>query len=579
MWGLIVLSALVIALLLSPPLVQLIGRTVSFLDFSGITSVELIQITQQAVLLAIGAGIVTASSGLFLAWRITTKNINDLKQVSRRNDKTWWQRSYLDLLAVGLAVYVLYTLLQQGGISASVDSPFADPLTFIGPTLFSLGLILLFLRFLPIFLGILARLIGITGNVPMLMALRELNRSMSRYRGSLLMTAFTLSLAGFTASMASTLDQSLLDVVRYRVGTELAVITVADPQTESTQDATTGQITEEVTGFNAPPVLDILQLPEIDDASRIGRYESRMTLSGQRLSGLVLGVDRAGLAGVSLTREDFSSIPLSRMLNDLATNRTGVILSHKTAEEYNVQIGQEVRYQVNVLGEWQAEIRATVVGFMDYFPTIDPQTMDYFLITSLDPIFEVAGTPLPFDVWLHVKAGVSLDQAEKAIRDVGFPVLRFADPHTLLLEAQAEPGRRGVLGFLSVGFLAAVSLTLIGTVIQGTASFQAQSSQLGSLRAMGMSSLSVRIYVLLLQGLIAISGVGSGTLIGLATTLLFLPLFDFSGGLPPYQLRIAWGDIQIVYSVFGTILILLALMMAFVLTRQQLAKAVKLGNI
>jgi putative ABC transport system permease protein len=216
---------------------------------------------------------------------------------------------------------------------------------------------------------------------------------------------------------------------------------------------------------------------------------------------------------------------------------------------------------------------------MDYFPTIDPQTMDYFLITSLDPIFEVAGTPLPFDVWLHVKAGVSLDQAEKAIRDVGFPVLRFADPHTLLLEAQAEPGRRGVLGFLSVGFLAAVSLTLIGTVIQGTASFQAQSSQLGSLRAMGMSSLSVRIYVLLLQGLIAISGVGSGTLIGLATTLLFLPLFDFSGGLPPYQLRIAWGDIQIVYSVFGTILILLALMMAFVLTRQQLAKAVKLGNI
>jgi putative ABC transport system permease protein len=82
-----------------------------------------------------------------------------------------------------------------------------------------------------------------------------------------------------------------------------------------------------------------------------------------------------------------------------------------------------------------------------------------------------------------------------------------------------------------------------------------------------------------LQGLIALSGVGSGTLIGIGTTLLFLPLFDFSGGLPPYSVRVAWNEIALVYGVFGAVLILVALFMALILSRQQLARVVKLGNI
>lgn len=579
MWAFIVGAALGISLVVSPYLVQLIGRTASFLDFTGVSSVEGIVITTEALSIAIAAGVIAASSGLFLAWRITQQNINSIKRVSIQSTRAWWQKTYLDLLAVGLAAYVLYTLFQNQGIDTSADTPFADPLTFIGPTLFAFGLTLLFLRLLPAILSILGNIIGVTSNVPILMALRELVRSMGRYRGTLLMTAFTLSLVGFTASMASTLDQSLLDVVHYRVGSELVIVTIPDAQTESSQDASTGETTQEVTGFNAPPVLELLASDEIDYLSRIGRYDARLSVTGRRLNGRVIGVDRAGLGGVTFMRDDFSDVPLGSMLNELAINRTGIIISQKTAEEYGILIGQEVRYQVQALGEWQSEIRATVVGFIEYFPTIDPEEYEFFMLTSIEPIFEVSGTPLPFDVWVHPAEGYSLANVQAAIEASDFPVLRYEDPQTQLRIAQAEPARRGVLGFLSIGFVASIVLTLIGAVIQSTASFQAQSAQLGSLRAMGMSGFSVRLYILILQGLIALSGVGSGTLIGIGTTLLFLPLFDFSGGLPPYSVRVAWNEIALVYGVFAAVLILVAFFMALVLSRQQLARVVKLGNI
>ncbi|MGB7337349.1 MAG: ABC transporter permease, partial [Phototrophicaceae bacterium] len=578
MWSFIVGTALSLSLFLSPLLVKLIGQTASFLDFTGTSSVNEVVITTEALTIAIGAGVIASSSGLLLAWRITQQNINSLKRVDKISSKAWWQRAYLDFIVIGLSAYALYTLFTQDGIDVA-ESPFANPLAFVAPTLFALGLTLLFLRLLPIVLTILARLIGISSNIPLLMALRELTRNVGRYRGTLIMTAFTLSLVGFTASMASTLDRSLLDVVRYQVGAELVVVTVPDAQTEQSQEEATGETSEEVTGFNAPPVLQLLELEAVDFISRVGLYDARLSVTGRRLTGLAIGIDREGLGAVTFMRDDFADVPLGNMLNELANNRTGIIISQHTADEYGIAIGQEIRYEVQALGEWQTEIRATVVGYIEYFPTIDPSNYEFFLLTSIQSIFEISGTPLPFNVWLNLNDNATVADAQNAIAEIDFPVLRYREPQALLEEAQAEPSRRGVLGFLSVGFIASIVLTLIGAVIQSTASFSAQSSQLGSLRAMGMSGFSVRLYILILQGLIAISGVGSGTLIGIGTTLLFLPFLDFSGGLPPYIVRVAWNEIALVYIIFGAILLLVALFLSVILSRQQLSRVVKLGNI
>ena len=43
---------------------------------------------------------------------------------------------------------------------------------------------------------------------------------------------------------------------------------------------------------------------------------------------------------------------------------------------------------------------------------------------------------------------------------MGFPVLEWQDPEIALDVARSAPSRRGVLGFLSVGFVAAIVLTM-----------------------------------------------------------------------------------------------------------------------
>src|SRR5260221_12018469 len=134
---------------------------------------------------------------------------------------------------------------------SNAEDPFSTPISFLGPTLFALGNTLLFLRLFPFVLRIAARMFAYTRGIAMVMALREITRSVGRYRGGLLMMCFTLSLTGFTASMASTLDRSLVDSINYKVGADAVLITAADAQTQQgAADPTTGQQAPRVTGLN-----------------------------------------------------------------------------------------------------------------------------------------------------------------------------------------------------------------------------------------------------------------------------------------------------------------------------------------
>jgi putative ABC transport system permease protein len=572
----LVAIALAIAILASPYIVRLVGQTISFLEVDTNAPILDITFTTEALMTGIITGLIAASSGLFLAWRTTRQNINSFRQQSVRGGKAWWQRAYLDMLILIPAGYVLYTLNQQGGLTTGADTPFADPLTFIGPTLFALGATLLFLRLLPMLLGFLAKILAVTRNMTLLMALRELTRSEGRYRGALLMMAFTLSLTGFTASMASTIDRSLVDSINYAIGADLVVVAVADAQTDTGSDDS-GEATLTVTGYNAPPVQDLRALDDLFAVSRFGSYTARLVVRSTRVDGKVVGIDRGDIAAVTRWREDYASQDVGTLFNQLAGNRTGVLLDSNTANELAIAIGQEATLQVQALGEWY-ETTVPIIGVFDYFPTTDPRD-GFVMITNIDPLFEVVGTELPQNVWIALNNGVSVDDIKQQILDINFPVLRWQDPESTLAQAQAEPGRRGVLGFLSVGFIASIVLTLIGTIIQSTASFRAQSAQLGTLRAMGMSGFAVGIYMILLQSLMATSGILSGTSIGVMTTLLYLPLLDFSGGLPPYLVRVAWGEIILVYSVFAGILLFVTLFISLMLSREQLSQVVKIGDV
>ena len=572
MWAALATGAALLGGLIAPHLVTIVARTSSFLRFDAAVTLPDVSMTSEAFLTGAATTGLAALGSLVMAWRSTAQDVNSYRQIYARASKAWWQRAYLDLIVAGGAAYLLFSLWTRGGLQASADAPFNDPVTFAGPTLLAFGMVLLFLRFLPMALSFAARIVGVTRDIPLLMALRELTRSGGRYRGTLLMTAFTLSLTGFTASMASTLDQSLNDTINYRIGADLVVQPATDAITE-TDDS--GQ-TSNVTGYNVPPAEDLLRIDGVSAVSRVGTITARISVGTQRHDGVVIGVDRVALGDAALFRDDYASEPLVGLMNRLAIERTGILISSRFASQYGLVAGQEVTLEINALGQWFS-LRVPVVGIVDYFPTLDPSD-GFFAIANLDPLFELAGTPLPHDFWLDLAPDADPAEVTSDIRASGFPLQRALNPADALAEAQGEAARRGVLGFLSVGFVAAIVLTLIATLIQTTASFRAQASQLGALRAMGLGGMAVVSYVVLLQSLLALSGIASGTSIGLATALTYLPLLDFSGGLPPYLVRVGWLEIAQVYAVFAGVLLIVTLTTTVFFTRARMTTVLRLGE-
>jgi hypothetical protein len=167
----------------------------------------------------------------------------------------------------------------------------------------------------------------------------------------------------------------------------------------------------------------------------------------------------------------------------------------------------------------------------------------------------------------------------QAARDRKIPIINWRDTQQQLRLAQASPSRRGVLGFLSIGFVAATLLTLMGAIIQNIASFRSQAVHLGILRSMGLVQRDMGRYLIFSQGLVTLSGILGGLGIGLATTLLFLPLLDFSGGVPPYLLRIEWDQTALVYGIFAGMVFGVTLFMTVLMNRERMTTLIKMGDI
>ncbi len=575
-WLLLAGAALGLALVISPAVVHIVGQTSSFLHFGNPDGPLPVTYTPQALLIGGATALMAAGGGMWFSWRSSRQGI--VRPSPLRSGRAWWQRMYLDGLLFIPAAYILITLTRSGGLSAAVRDPFSDPLTLGAPTLFSLALTLLFLRVYPLVLGVGARLLALTRSLSLLMALRELTRSLDRYRGTLLMMGFTLSLTGFTASLASTLDASLRDSIDYQIGADVVLVPPTDAETEAERNSSGQQTGVDVQGFNVLPADDLATIAGVQAVSRVGRYPAQIVLPNERPQGTVLGIDRALMAAVTRYRDDYSTTPLADLFNRLATQRTGIILNASFARARHLEVGGALTVQISALNTW-AEITVPIIGLVDYFPTLDPTPDNaFFGLMSLDVVFETVGSELPYEFWLAVAADADRDAIRAQAAALGYPILDWRDPERELQAALLAPLRRGVLGFLSVGFLAAVGLTLIGAVIQNAATFRAQATQLGMLRAMGFGRAAASAYIFTVQGLAAVGAVGGGTLIGVATTLLYLPILDFSGGLPPYFVRVAWEEITLVYAAFGGGLVLVILTTTLTLSRASLSTVIKLGD-
>ncbi|MFZ6027057.1 MAG: ABC transporter permease [Chloroflexota bacterium] len=593
-WLLLGIVALGLGLIIGGQLAQLVSRTQSFLDFSRIVDVP---IRHTWAVVVAGAFMVALAIvfSLLPAWQAGRYTVVSYKQErARQLQSPLWQRIYLDVILMVPALYGIYTLRAEGklrlmGRTLGTSNPFENPLLFLLPTLFIISLSLLLLRFLPRLLSFLAWFAARFPFTVPLMALRQLARSAGSYLGPLLLMVITLSMAGFVSSMAQTLDNYLKDNAYYEAGADLNLAEsgeytgerpTAPRQPGAPRPTPPPSNNGQAAVWNFLPVSDHLALPGVEAAARVGRYEAEFEAGGRRAGGQLVGIDRTDFPFVAFFRNDFASEPFIGLLNRLAFDPSALIVDRATWDKFHLNTGDSVQITVDMQGE--KTISFKVAGVATYFPTLYPEEGPFF-IGNLEYIFESAGGLQPYDVWLRTTPGSDTDAIITGINDLGIAVVAYQDARTALEEAFGAPNRQGMLGMLSVGFLAASILTILGFLLYAMFSFQERFVQLGVMRAVGLGRRQMAAALALEQFLLILVGLAGGTGIAVLTAYLFIPHLPVAIGLhpgtPPYVVAIAWGDITRVYIIFGVMLFTGITLTLISLSRMKIFQAVKLGEI
>jgi len=174
---------------------------------------------------------------------------------------------------------------------------------------------------------------------------------------------------------------------------------------------------------------------------------------------------------------------------------------------------------------------------------------------------------------------------ENIVRDAnsrGLGVIKWDVPLLGVAQDQRQPVRQGLFGVLSVGFLAAIFLTVLGFFLYSFFSFRRRFVELGVLRAIGLSSAQMTRFLAWELIFLIFTGITIGTGLGVAVSNLFIPYLQIGEGLraqyPPFIVEISWEPILPIYLLYGLLFLLALAVLVFLLMRMRIFEAVKLGE-
>jgi putative ABC transport system permease protein len=216
------------------------------------------------------------------------------------------------------------------------------------------------------------------------------------------------------------------------------------------------------------------------------------------------------------------------------------------------------------------------------FPSWYPEEDGPLFVGNLDFLFEQAGGQFPYDVWLKVDEGADYDQVVEEAREIGFYVIDWNAPLLVIRQEERRPERQGLFGLLSVGFMAAAMLTVLGFLLYALFSFRRRFIEFGILRAIGLSSGQMTSFLAWELAFLIIVGVAAGTGFGVWVSNLFIPHLQIGSGatsqIPPFVVEIAWSAIFRIYALFGALFVAALGGLTALLMRMKIFQAVKLGE-
>ena len=478
----------------------------------------------------------------------------------------------VDIVLIAVSVYAYVQLKHRGTLGIigwePSGNPFQDPLLLLSPSLFVATAALLISQIFPFLARPIDKLSSRSRSLPLYMGVLNLARQGGQYAGALFLVIACLSLGAFYSSMASSLDGWLAESVYYQVGADFSF--THGISIETLYNTSQG-ISTSSGGSWLLPASDYLSIPGVEQAARVGSFTATPSLQNAA-TGRLMGVDRLDFPLVAFWRDEFADVPLGELMNRLGMYDDGVLVSQAFLKANAMEEGQRLELGLRVDSTTQ-KIAFRIVGTFNSFPTASTAGEEVF-VSNLEYVFEQLGDVQRHSVWMRLAPDADSSIILSSLKDMDIEVASDSDSRLLVSENADSVERIGLFGVLSIGFLAGSVLSCIGLLVYTYAALLNRVQRLSLLRAIGARTSEVIGMVAVEYAGVNVYGVLAGLVIGVISSCLFVPFFQFSVDssltLPPFSTQIAWDKIAWIAAVFAGALALAQMVILFKVTRRDI---------
>lgn len=591
-------------------LTNMLGASNGFLEFVQRSAliVEVNATAYKYALYAVGFSLLMTLIPAFLATR--TSIVGHKQQMARLTKMSFWHKYFIDVVLLGVAIYGLQSFkrrmsdLQSLGLDSASFK--VDPLLFLVPALFTLGLGLLLLRVYPLFIRLVYWLGRKLWPPSLYSTLIQVGRSGNQYNFLMVFLMITLATGLFSASAARTMNSNTLEKVRYKNGTDV-ILNVkwendAPPpmmggddmggaeEEEVDAPTTTIPIGPKRVQYTEPPFQVFADLPGVDHAAKVFVKDDAVAQIGKTNAKIkLMGVDTDEFGRTAYFKDGLLDHHFFDYLNLIATEPSAVLISRTMAEQLGVREGDSINVGWNGVNYKPF----TVYGIVDFWPTFNPNPqqppsgnqkpdMPMLVVGHLSYIQSAIALE-PYQVWIDLKDEPTAKQTfNDALNEKELPIESFVDTGYELTTAKNDPFQMAINGVMTLGFLISVVISFFGFLLYWVLSLNGRVLQYGILRAVGISFAQLVGMLITEQVLTSGAAFLLGAGIGNVTSLLYVPLFQLSFNpttqVPPFQVVFDTADSTRLYIIV-TIMILIGLsILGYLLSRIKIHQAVKLGE-
>lgn len=477
-------------------------------------------------------------------------NIVTLRRETARSTKqSLWQRLYLDILIpiivlIGYSVYSLtLSLPDSGDNNAKPEGTAAFALLAV--LLMLIAVIIFFQRVFPFMLR-MCTIFTIRGRgASGALALAQIERSPRAASRMISLLALAMALATFTLIFTSSQQQRITDNIDYLAGADFSgeVPTIANqlPAQQNAQYQRIPGVTSASMGYKTVLVQDMV--------GGIGVH--------------LIAVDAQNFAQSAIWHESDSSQPLSSLMGQLISHRADASKQHVVSAIVDNQMAQLFRLHagssfVLTLPASNQSLSFQVVATVTHIPGVYNESPGNPGIVVDYQGYEAAYTkmtqkPLPPNyIWLHTQSDEkSLAQVRQALTAKPLQLGSLQDRRAMLQSTQSNLLLIDLQNMLDIGAATSLLLALLGMLIATWSDTANRLTHFAVLRALGMASRQIAAVFLWEQGIIYISAMLLGMLLGSMLTTLIKPLLIITSNISPFVNTNALNTppIQIVVSI------------------------------